>query len=112
MASTVIKTRNIVKNGLESDWNKLGDFIPLANEPILYKPDENHNYLRIKMGDGYTPLKDLPFVPLGSIPGFDPDNIIAKRVEHKLTFGAGQIYEYDGSADVTVPVYTGGTTTE
>ena len=27
---------------------------------------------------------------------------------HKLTFGAGQIYQYDGSADVTVPVYTGG----
>ena len=27
---------------------------------------------------------------------------------HKLTFGAGGIYQYDGSADVTVPVYTGG----
>lgn len=26
---------------------------------------------------------------------------------HKLTFGAGQVYQYDGSADVTVPVYTG-----
>ena len=26
---------------------------------------------------------------------------------HKLTFGAGNIYEYDGSADITVPVYTG-----
>ena len=27
---------------------------------------------------------------------------------HKLTFGAGQEYVYDGSADITVPVYTGG----
>lgn len=27
---------------------------------------------------------------------------------HKLTFGAGGVYQYDGSADVTVPVYTGG----
>lgn len=26
---------------------------------------------------------------------------------HKLTFGAGGIYEFDGSTDVTVPVYTG-----
>lgn len=26
---------------------------------------------------------------------------------HKLTFGAGGLYKYDGSADVTVPVYTG-----
>lgn len=28
---------------------------------------------------------------------------------HKLTFGAGGVYQYDGSADVTVPVYTGTT---
>ena len=28
---------------------------------------------------------------------------------HKLTFGADQNYEYDGSADITVPVYTGTT---
>ena len=26
---------------------------------------------------------------------------------HKLTFGAGGVYQYDGSADVTVPVYAG-----
>lgn len=26
---------------------------------------------------------------------------------HKLIFGAGGVYEYDGSTDVTVPVYTG-----
>ena len=26
---------------------------------------------------------------------------------HKLTFGAGGVYQYDGSADVTIPVYTG-----
>ena len=26
---------------------------------------------------------------------------------HKLTFGAGGVYEFDGSADVTVPVYLG-----
>ena len=28
-------------------------------------------------------------------------------LSHKLTFGAGGVYEFDGSADVTVPVYTG-----
>lgn len=35
----------------------------------------------------------------------DADNLV---LPHKLTFGAGGIYQYDGSADVTVPVYTGG----
>lgn len=32
---------------------------------------------------------------------------VAKKVEHTLTFGANQQYVYDGSADVTVPVYMG-----
>lgn len=29
------------------------------------------------------------------------------RLEHTLTFGAGQQYVFDGSEDVTVPVYLG-----
>lgn len=107
VARIVVDGRTIVKTGLEKDWNRLVDFIPLDNEPIYYKPDENHDEWRMKMGDGVTPLINLPFARMASIPGFDPDNIVAKRVEHKLTFGAGQVYQYDGSADVTVPVYTG-----
>jgi len=31
----------------------------------------------------------------------------AEKVAHKLTFGAGGAYVFDGSEDVTVPVYTG-----
>ena len=31
----------------------------------------------------------------------------AQKVNHTLTFGADQTYVYDGSADVTVPVYMG-----
>lgn len=31
----------------------------------------------------------------------------APPVQHKLIFGAGEEYVYDGSEDVTVPVYTG-----
>jgi hypothetical protein len=32
---------------------------------------------------------------------------VADKVTHKLTFGAGGAFVFDGSADVTVPVYTG-----
>lgn len=39
--------------------------------------------------------------------GIDLNNITAKKLEHKLTFGANGAYTYDGSADVTVPVYDG-----
>ena len=106
-AKVVNKAKVFLKNGTEAEWVQLVDFVPGQGEPIVYLADATHAYPRLKIGDGITPLKDIPFVGLDSIPGFDPNNIVAKRVEHKLTFGAGEVYQYDGSADVTVPVYTG-----
>ena len=101
---TVDNSRIIIKNGKEENWLLIEDFIPYKGEPIIYNPDETHDYPRLKIGDGVHLPRDLPFVPMGSIPGFDPNNIVAKRVEHKLTFG---VHEYDGSADVNVPIYMG-----
>lgn len=40
----------------------------------------------------------------------DLDNLTvgtADKLSHTLTFGADGFYQFDGSADVTVPVYTG-----
>lgn len=106
MATVVGGTRFFLKNGKEESWDKVDDFIPGKGEPIVYNVDESHAYTRLKFGDGIHLPRDLPFTN-GNIDGIDLDNIVAKRVEHKLTFGAGQTYQYDGSADVTVPVYTG-----
>lgn len=59
-------------------------------------PDENENqesnYISsITLPDGTTyQIKDTNAV-----------------LAHKLTFGAGGTYVFDGSTDVTVPVYTG-----
>lgn len=90
------------KNGSEADWAKIQKYIPPNGEIIIYNADENHPYDRIKRGDGVHLPRDLPFI--GNSGGTTD---IAKKVEHKLTFGAGEVYQYDGSADVTVPVYTG-----
>ena len=38
----------------------------------------------------------------------DASSITASAVQHSLTFGANGEFVYNGSADVTVPVYTGG----
>jgi hypothetical protein len=35
------------------------------------------------------------------------DTLVAQKTAHTLTFGAGQEYKFDGSQDVTVPVYSG-----
>ena len=104
---TTKNVRFFLKHATEEEWNTQVDFVPGKGEAVFYSVDETHTAPRLKVGDGVTLLKDLPFVATGSIPGFDPDNIIAKKVEHKLTFGNGETYQYDGSADVTVPVYTG-----
>lgn len=45
----------------EADWNKLPDFIPIEGEFIIFDPDEQHSYARLKVGDGRAKLKNLPF---------------------------------------------------
>lgn len=45
--------------------------------------------------------------PISAIEGLQ-DALSNVTLAHKLTFGAGGTYVFDGSADVTVPVYTGG----
>ena len=107
MAEIRRNVRIFLKNGLEENWEKITDFIPGKGEMIIYNVDENHSTPRIKIGDGIHLPKDLPFINANPFEDFDVNNITAKRVEHKLTFGAGQEYQYDGSADITVPVYTG-----
>lgn len=60
-----IKTLNNIrftpKGDTEANWNKAVGFIPLEREIIIYKPDENHSTARIKIGDGVTPVTELPF---------------------------------------------------
>lgn len=45
----------------EAEWSKLPDFKPLAGEIIIFAPDEQHRSARLKIGDGTSLLKNLPF---------------------------------------------------
>ena len=107
MANDTIKTRIQMKNDVEANWNQATNFIPKKGEIIVYSPDINHNYSRLKIGDGSTTVINLPFIDSATISGININNIEAKKLQHTLTFGAGEIYSFDGSEDVTVPVYTG-----
>lgn len=99
--------RLFLKNGSEADWNKVNNYIPTFGEPLVYNADENHPYPRLKFGDDIHLPRDLPFVDAGTISGVDLNHIEVDKLKHTLTFGAGEAYVFDGSADVTVPVYTG-----
>lgn len=57
-----IKSRVINKHETEADWKKAVNFIPEKAEHIVYDIDENYDYERLKIGDGVTPVNDLPFI--------------------------------------------------
>lgn len=56
------KTRIIQKHDTEANWQKATNFVPKKSEIIVYDIDSNHNYERIKIGDGEHIPNDLPFV--------------------------------------------------
>lgn len=107
MANSTVKTRIQLKNDTENNWNKALSFIPLAGEVIIYSPDDSHPFSRIKIGDGATTVINLPFIDATTINGVDINNIVAKKLNHTITFGANQEFVFDGSEDIVVPVYTG-----
>ena len=98
MATNTIKTRIQLKNDTEAHWNLATNFVPKQGEVIIYSADDTRPFSRLKVGDGVTNVIDLPFINSGS----------SEKINHTLTFGNGAVYRYDGSQDVTVPVYTGG----
>ena len=107
MAENTIKSRIQLKSDTEAHWDLAVNFVPKIGELIIYSTDNAHPFCRLKVGDGSTTVPNLPFIDAGTLDGVDSTNIVAKQTAHKLTFGAGGAYEFDGSADVTVPVYTG-----
>ncbi len=56
------KTRIIQKHDIEANWQKATNFVPKKGEIIVYDIDSNHNYERIKIGDGEHIPNNLPFV--------------------------------------------------
>lgn len=62
MAEKTVKSRVQVKRGTSADWALATNFYPLEGEIIFYS-DLN----KIKVGNGNTLVKDLPFIGAGDI---------------------------------------------
>jgi len=56
-----ITSRIVNKHDTEENWLKASNFYPKKGELIVYDVDDNHDYERIKIGDGVTLVSDLPF---------------------------------------------------
>ena len=66
-----LTTRVINKHETAENWKKAINFIPLMAEIIVYEADSIHTQARLKIGDGITPLDELPFYgePFNSVWG-------------------------------------------
>lgn len=49
------------KHETEANWKLAVNFKPLEGEIIVYDADSTHTKPRFKIGDGKTPVSDLPF---------------------------------------------------
>ena len=93
MAKT-INARIQLKSDTESNWRKsvlpeddsrgekekipgVKSFVPQKGEAIIFEPDNNYAYPRLKIGDGITNVLTLPFIDAGTING--------KQVEQNVT---------------------------
>ena len=61
MAEKTIKSRIVHKHDSETNWNRATNFVPKQGELIVYDTDTNHSYARVKIGDGTTNVRSLPF---------------------------------------------------
>lgn len=75
MAESNFKTRIIHKHDVESNWLLATNFTPKQGEIIIYDKDANHNYERLKVGDGQTNVSSLPFINDNLISVSDIDTI-------------------------------------
>jgi len=61
MAEKILNSRIQLKHDTEVNWGKAENFIPKMGEAIIYDTDSNHECVRIKIGNGVTPINSLPF---------------------------------------------------
>lgn len=88
-----LELRLIHTHDVQSKWEKLESFIPTAGEVIVYDIDDNFSYERFKIGDGKTPLKNLPFTVDKSVESlFSINNNI-------IYADAGRITDYKEKTD-------------
>lgn len=99
MAKTV-KTRIQHKRETAANWTSATSFKPMDGELIVYKPDTTGSPAMLKVGDGSTVAKDLPFIKAGS----------ATTADSATKDGAGNTITstYAKNADLTS--HTGNTT--
>jgi hypothetical protein len=72
----------------EAEWLALPDFLPEAGEIIVYDPDLFCRYARVKIGDGFSKLSELPFFVDSAI------ETAIQKYKYNEVIDAGRITDY------------------
>ena len=72
----------------EAEWLRWANWKPEAGELIVYKPDKNYSYARIKVGDGERTLRELDFFIDSAIAE------ILQKIRFEDDIDGGRITEY------------------
>lgn len=97
MKQLQVKSRVVHKMDTAEHWSKAVKFVPLRGEMIIYESESTDKPHRFKIGDGVTPVTELPFMDqtnneYGNI--IDGGQILPS-VQSSLD--SGNILEYTGS---------------
>ena len=80
MTEKRLNTRVINKHDVEANWVQATEFTPMQGEIIIYDVDADHNYERMKIGDGETHVSALPFVSMDVITEEEIDEICGATI--------------------------------
>lgn len=87
------------------------EYIPENGEMVIisdYKQSDNINVPSFSLGDGSTMLKNLKisgdYVENANYSNTSGTANIAKKLEHSITIGE---HVFDGTSDVSIPIYDG-----
>lgn len=61
-----LNARIVHKHDTEEHWLEAENFKPLKGEIIIYDADNEHENIRVKIGDGERTVNQLPFITIGS----------------------------------------------
>lgn len=99
MAEKNFNTRIVHKHDIEANWQLAVNFTPKQGELIVYDPDENFSYPRIKIGDGEKNVNALPFIT-DNVEIGEGGEIIYKQTEEPENAPVGSLWvdldEYAG----------------
>lgn len=71
----------------EAEWAGLPDFVPLQGEVVIFSPDKQYKYARLKIGDGKTLLRNIPFFIDSSVNDFITNH-------YNMVIDAGRVTDY------------------